>query len=267
MFTASNNNIRYRTYISMVLYIVMVTLSLCCSFECYGQNTLQRMYEKMRTIREKNLKVLMNTKNGEDIISPVDSIKAREGNIPAMIRYGSWCVRNERTAQGIECLERASALGNDTAKCYLAEIYLSKDIETFFNPTLAIKIINTISISDVNYLKAKMFYWGYGCSRNYRKATELLTTISDDSFFYQLACYYLSKCYRYGRGTSCDLQKSIELMRIAEILPLESRNFEETESKQFLEIIFLNPLQKEIEIYKKNVRDDVRNSTPTFTLG
>lgn len=243
---------------SILALLTVLIITLCSPLQSRGA-LLLAMYQKMRLVRERN---------GVDPISEADSIGAEQGNVSAMIKYGAWCVRNNRVLEGKTYLEKASVERNDTAKCYLAELYIFKESEGLYNPDLAIEIINGIHIQEKNFLKAIMYYEGYGCERNYHKAYELFSSISEESFYSHLALYYLSKCYRYGRGIDINLNKSSELIRKACVKPLNARNLEESKPSQFVGIIYpkSDKVEAEMEAYKKLVGAEVENANPTFEL-
>lgn len=242
-----------------ILPLLICWLSIVFSYQPANGQLLNAMYEKMRLIREKNSAVL-----GTDNLVKSDSIAAYNGNESSMIRYGNWCLRNNREKIGIDFLKWASSLNNDTAKCYLAEAYYW-GIGVSHDPAKAEEILKTIEIKEGIILKGIMIYDGLIFSKDYQKAAEIFKSVNPESFYYNLSCYYLSKCYRYGRGVKKDINKSIEFIEKAKVRPLKARNIEETKAGQFWEIT--KPINDEIRKYKELKSIDIHNSAPSFGLG
>ncbi|MGM9799914.1 MAG: tetratricopeptide repeat protein [Muribaculaceae bacterium] len=183
---------------NILLYGLFLLLMLLTSAQESHGALLLAMYQKMNMLMDK--------------VSISDSIGAENGNPSSMIRYGKWCIRNGRKQKGIQYLEKVAALGNDTAKCCLAELYYFRDNKEFHNPQKALKIIHDIKIKEGDFLRALMYYDGIGVERDYGKAFELLSSIPETSFFYSLSLYYLSKCYRYGRGVNANIETANKLI-------------------------------------------------------
>lgn len=262
-----NINISMNRRIKQLLIISLhIIMGLSTPLQLHGA-LLSAMYNKMRLIREKN---------GTDDFSEADSSNAEKGIESAMVKFGSWCIRNERIDEGLRFLKKASTLGNDTAKCYLAEAYYF-GLDGNHSVSKAKEIINTIKIKEGSFLNAIIIYDGsFNNQSQYRKAISIFESIGIDSFYHPLACYYLSKCYRYGRGVNRNLDKSIEFMNMARKKPLTARNIEETKPDQFLQIVRpisneqqnrINRINEELEEYNKSVEEEIKNSTPSFGLG
>lgn len=161
-------------------------------FNTNANAQLLAMYQKMRTIREKNLSILIKK----------DSIAAYEGNSDAQYKYGLYLYLSNDT-KGMDFLKKSAKQNNPNAMGIIAEnLYLQNDQyhqrEAYQMFKSASELHDTLSICYLGICN----YWGHGTQKNYEDAVKFLKTASysKQSYIRKLGLFYLSKCYRYGRG-------------------------------------------------------------------
>lgn len=172
-----------------------ITLILIVSFlvvDAYGA-LLLAMYQRMRLQKE----YLQMVK--------ADSIDAYEGNAEAEFRYGLHCIFEKDRVEGIRLLKRSASKNYPQSIGALAEIKYLEDTdvnhyEAYNLFTKAAALNDTLSICYLGICK----YYGHGTKRNYEEAYRFFTIASESKIesIRDLGLYYLSKCYRYGRGTT-----------------------------------------------------------------
>lgn len=185
-----------KVIIKITLLFVLLTFSV-------GANAGYAIFAARDLVMEKRLKQ--------------DSIMAEQGFVDKQLRCAIAYSRKGDYRVTRHFLEKAIEAGNDTATCYLAEMeYFGLGQQA--NKQKAYQLIrqaqehgNRLS----NMLLGIMYYYGDVIPRNTEKAYTYFTWVPDNSLYHKLKCYYLYKCYCYGRGVEKDLQKAEVMLQKA----------------------------------------------------
>lgn len=230
-----------------------------------GQNIqaqfLLLLHEKMKLARQY-----------ENILQS-DSKEAANGNVHLQItcalRY--WGKKDYDKCR--EYLNKAIKANNDTAMVYIAEMdYYGYGINkpNFDNAyQTAIKAYRRGNLY-ANFILGKIYY----DKGDFHKAFSCFMAVPNNYPNIRLNYYYISKCYRYGRGVSKNVEKSKEFLNKAYIKKsreqfyncgwcntyyLRNEEFDENKIVALAEILSLEPDTTFID-YKFSIKEDSKSS-------
>lgn len=177
-----------------------------------------------------------------------DSLLSISGDKDAQYRYGVYCYFNNRKSEGIQLLKKSAQKFNPHSLRMIGELeYYGEGLEknqtnAFIKFQKAASLKDSLALCYIGICK----YYGNGTIKDYKIAFDYFTRAykCSNPYIRCLSSYYIAKCFRYGRGTS----KNID---ISNLITLENCVAATLGNKVLSEILY--DYDVSLELYEKDL--------------